>query len=97
MTASDADQLAQAVSAFGKAATAALTNTAIKGEPEEQLRTPLVLLVKAIAELTGPAGHDIELVGETKLSDLTVKPDFAITSWTSSSTKPDRRGRSQRR
>src|SRR5690606_20737959 len=66
-------------SAFGRDATATLSNPAIAGEPEDQLRAPLVALVKALAELTGLAGHDTELVGETRLSDLTVKPDFAIT------------------
>jgi hypothetical protein len=79
VTASDAEKLAQAVSAFGRDATATLSNPAIAGEPEDQLRAPLVALVKALAELTGLAGHDTELVGETRLSDLTVKPDFAIT------------------
>ena len=62
MTASDADKLALAVSAFGRDATAALNNLAITGEPEEQLRTPLVTLVKAIAELTGLSGQGIGLV-----------------------------------
>ncbi len=79
MTASDANTLAQAVSAFGAAATVTLSNPAITGEPEDQLRTPLVGLVKALAPLCGLGGHDLELVGETRLSDLTVRPDFAVT------------------
>ena len=79
MAVSDAETLAQAVSAFGAAATAALSNPAIAGEPEEQLRTPLVTLFKALAPISGLGGHDAELVGETKLSDLTVRPDFAVT------------------
>ena len=79
MTASNAEQLAQAVSAFGAAATVALSNPAITGEPEEQLRTPLVVLFKALAPLSGLGGYDAELVGETRLSDLTVRPDFAVT------------------
>lgn len=79
MTASDSDELASAVSAFGAAAKATLSNAAIVGEPEEQLRTPLVGLVKALAPLTGLAGHDTQLVGETRLSELMIRPDFAVT------------------
>lgn len=75
----DADKFAEAISAFGAAATAALSNPAIVGEPEDQLRTPLVNLVKALAPLSGVGGYDIQLVGETRLSDLTVRPDFAVT------------------
>lgn len=72
-------QLAEAVSAFGAAAKATLNNPAIVGEPEEQLRTPLVALVKALAPLLGLAGRDTELVGEARLSDLMIRPDFAVT------------------
>lgn len=71
--------LDDAISAFGAAAKATLDNPAIAGEPEDQLRTPLVALVKAIATLTGLAAHNTELVGETKLSDLMIRPDFAVT------------------
>ena len=79
MTASDAETLAQAVSAFGAAAKATLSNPAIVGDPEDQLRAPLVVLVKALAPLSGLGGYDTELVGETRLPDLTVRPDFAVT------------------
>ncbi|HWF00973.1 MAG TPA: type ISP restriction/modification enzyme [Caulobacteraceae bacterium] len=78
MSASDADKFAEIVSAFGAAASATLRNAAISGEPEEQLRTPLNTLVRALAPLCGLAGLDIELVGETRLADLTVRPDFAV-------------------
>lgn len=71
--------LDDAIAAFGAAAKATLDNPAIMGEPEDQLRTPLVALVKAIAGLTGLAARDTELVGETKLSDLMIRPDFAVT------------------
>ena len=79
MTDPATDPLAQAVSAFGVAVKATLSNVAITGEPEEQLRKPLVDLVKALAPLTGVAGHDTELVGETRLADLMIRPDFAVT------------------
>jgi hypothetical protein len=73
------EKLADAVSAFGAAAKATLDNPVIAGEPEEQLRTPLVALVKTIAALTGLAAADTQLVGETKLSDLMIRPDFGVT------------------
>jgi len=79
VTVTEAEKLAEAVSAFGEAARATLSNAAITGEPEDQLRTPLVALVKALAGLTGLAGYDTELVGETRLSDLLIRPDFAVT------------------
>jgi hypothetical protein len=75
----DLNRLADAVSKFGATAKATLNSPAITGEPEDQLRSPLVTLVKAIAELTGLAGHDTELIGETRLSDLMIRPDFAVT------------------
>lgn len=79
MNPTDADKVADAVAAFGAAAKATLDNPAISGQPEDQLRTPLVNLVKALAALTTLAGQDTELVGETKLSDLMIRPDFAVT------------------
>jgi len=71
--------LAEAVSRFGQAATATLSNTAVKGQPEDQLRSPLVALVKDICALIGLAATDTELVGETSLADLMIRPDFAVT------------------
>ena len=79
MNATEAHPFADAVSAFGAETKATLSNPAISGEPEDQLRTPLVKLVKALAELTGIAGNDTQLVGETRLSDLMIRPDFAVT------------------
>ncbi len=71
--------LDDAISTFGASAKATLDNPAITGEPEDQLRTPLVNLIKSLAALTGLAAHDTELVGETRLSDLMIRPDFAVT------------------
>lgn len=67
-----ADTFADAVSKFGASAKAKLDDPAIKGEPEEQLRTPLVQLFEA----RFPAAN---LVGETALADLKIRPDFAVT------------------
>lgn len=70
--------LAGAISAFGAAAKAKLTNPAATGQPEDQLRTPLVNLFEDFAELTGKSGNVI-LVGETSLAGAQTRPDFAVT------------------
>ncbi|WP_296544957.1 N-6 DNA methylase, partial [Phenylobacterium sp.] len=79
MTPQDSAKLAEAVSAFGAAAKATLANPTISGEPEDQLRTPLVNFVKTIAGVASPLGPETQLVGETRLSDLMIRPDFAVT------------------
>jgi len=79
VTPQDSAKLAEAVSAFGAAAKATLANPTISGEPEDQLRTPLVNFVKTIAGVASPLGPETQLVGETRLSDLMIRPDFAVT------------------
>ena len=49
------------------------------GQPEDQLRTPLVALVKDLGGLLGLATTDTELVGESSISELMIRPDFAVT------------------
>jgi hypothetical protein len=71
--------LSEAVSKFGAAAKATLDNPAITGQPEDQLRTPLVALVKDVGSLIGLAATDTELVGETSMAELMIRPDFAVT------------------
>jgi hypothetical protein len=70
--------LAEAISAFGADAKAKLSNVAASGQPEDQLRTPLVNLFDQFAELTGKTGH-VTLVGETTLAGAQTRPDFAVT------------------
>lgn len=67
------DWLQQAVSTFGRSAREQLNTGA--GEPEEALRTPLVNLVRKIG-----ARHGLQVVpvGEAMLSDLQVRPDYAV-------------------
>lgn len=60
-----------------------LKNVAIKGEPEEQLRAPLEQLFKEIAEHLGLTNNPVQVIGETSLSDLKTRPDFAVTRGTS--------------
>jgi hypothetical protein len=72
--------VADAVSAYGASLKPKLSNPAIGGQPEDQLRGPLELLVKSLAEVGGfPAGA-VHLVGETSLADMKTRPDFAVTS-----------------
>jgi len=71
--------LAEAVSAFGASAKAKLSNKAISGEPEEQLREPLVALVHGLAEINNLTAGALTLVGETALDHLQIRPDFAVT------------------
>lgn len=70
--------LADAVSAFGKVARGKLSNVAISGAPEDQLRSPLEALVRDLAEIGGMARDSIQLVGETSLAEIQTRPDFAV-------------------
>ena len=67
------------VSAFGQAATAKLSNPAIAGSPEDQLRGPLEALIKALSGLAGLPPGAIEPVGEVRMADIRTRPDYAVT------------------
>ena len=71
--------LKSAIASFGAAAKAKLDNIAASGEPEEQLRSPLEALILDMVELVGTPRAAVTCVGETSLSDLKTRPDFAIT------------------
>jgi Type ISP C-terminal specificity domain/N-6 DNA Methylase len=71
--------LASAVSNFGASAKAKLSNVAISGAPEDQLRGPLEILLHDLAEIGGLPPKAINLVGETTLAHLKTRPDYAIT------------------
>jgi hypothetical protein len=71
--------LASAVSAYGASAKAKLTNNAVSGAPEDQLRAPLEELIKDLAEIEGMSPSAVQLVGETALPELKTRPDFAVT------------------
>lgn len=68
-----------AISAFGAAAKAKLSNAGVAGQPEEQLRRPLEDLIVEVARLAGFTPSAITLVGETRLADLRIRPDYAVT------------------
>ena len=71
--------VADAISAYGASAKAKLANIAISGAPEDQLRGPLEALVHDLARLGGVPAGSVQLVGETTLSDIKTRPDFAVT------------------
>lgn len=67
------------ISDFGRRAKAKLSNIAISGAPEDQLRAPLEGLISDIAEFLGLLSDKIAAVGETSLADLKTRPDYAVT------------------
>jgi len=69
--------LGKAVAAFGQRAKTKLTAT-VTGEPEEQLRNPIELFLADVAVLCGLNSGKLAVVGETSLSDLKTRPDFAV-------------------
>lgn len=71
--------LKQAISRFGDEAKAKLANPSATGEPEDQLRAPLEGLFADLAEVCGFKRDWLVAVGETSLSNLKTRPDYAIT------------------
>ncbi|TPN99837.1 DNA methyltransferase [Mesorhizobium sp. B1-1-5] len=71
--------MADAVSAYGASLKPKLSNPAIGGQPEDQLRAPLEVLVRELGEIGGLAAGSVHLVGETSLADIKTRPDFAVT------------------
>ena len=67
------------ISDFGSRAKAKLSNVAISGEPEDQLRAPLEGLISDIAGFLGLPSDKIAAVGETSLAALKTRPDYAVT------------------
>ncbi len=71
--------LDEAVSRFGATAKSKLNNPGATGQPEDQLRAPLEALVTDLCAVIGPAADATVMVGETSLSDLMTRPDYAVT------------------
>lgn len=71
--------VAEAVSAFGKAAGARLSSAAASGEPEDQLRGPFENLIQQLALCCGLKPGAVVMVGESSISDLKTRPDYAVT------------------
>lgn len=71
--------VAIAISTFGASAKAKLSNVAISGAPEDQLRGPLEILLHDLAEIGGLPANAVNFVGETTLVHLKTRPDYAVT------------------
>jgi len=54
-------------------------NPAARGEPEDQLRAPLEKLFADLAELCGLPRSVVAAVGESSLTEMKTRPDYAIT------------------
>jgi hypothetical protein len=67
-----------AISSFGAAAKAKLKNPAVTGEPEDQLRAPLEHLIADLAEICGYPRAVVTSVGESSLTELKTRPDYAL-------------------
>jgi hypothetical protein len=74
-----APTLADAVSRDGKDVKAALNDPSAVGEPEDQLRTPMVNLIGDLNTLIGPIAKGVRMIGEVRLAELMTRPDFAVT------------------
>ncbi len=70
--------LKEAVARYGATASKKLTNPAAIGGPEDQLRSPLEILIGDLAALCGYEDDAVVPVGESTLSDLKTRPDYAI-------------------
>lgn len=68
-----------AIATFGADAKAKLANPAVRGEPEDQLRAPLERLIVDLAEFCGFLRSEVAAVGESSLSEMKTRPDYAIT------------------
>ena len=68
-----------AISTFGNDAKRKLANPSATGQPEDQLRAPLERLIIDLAEICGFRRNEVTAVGESSLSDLKTRPDYAIT------------------
>ena len=72
------DNLQTVISRYGYLTKAKLRDTAVTGEPEDQLRAPFERLINDLAELCGFGPQVVHAVGETTISALKTRPDYAI-------------------
>src|SRR5207249_12187303 len=72
--------LESTIAAFGAKARAKLSNLAAKGQPEDQIRAPFEHLLGQLAELCQFPQGSVAAVGESSVSDLKTRPDYAISA-----------------
>jgi len=65
-----------AIASFGATAKEKLSNAGATGQPEDQLRAPFERLLSDLAALAGVLA--VSPVGESSLSDLKTRPDYAV-------------------
>lgn len=70
---------ASIISNYGAEAKAKLSSPAITGAPEDQIRAPIEALFKALSMAAGMQQGWVTLVGESTLSSLGTRPDYAVT------------------
>jgi N-6 DNA Methylase len=70
--------VADAISRFGAGIKPKFAKV-VEGAPEDQLRGPLDTLIRDLAEAAGLPAGSVHLIGETALSDIKTRPDFAVT------------------
>jgi hypothetical protein len=70
--------LEAAICAFGENSKNKLDNLAVKGQPEDQLRAPFERLLGDVAELCQFSKSTVVAVGESSVSDLKTRPDYAV-------------------
>src|SRR5258708_1309751 len=71
--------LDSAIATFGARAKEKLSNPAATGQPEDQLRAPFEHLLARLAELSNLSRALVSAVGESSVSDLKTRPDYAVT------------------
>jgi hypothetical protein len=71
--------LDSAIGTFGAKAKEKLANPSVSGQPEDQLRAPFEQLVADLAELCNLKKAAVSSVGESSVSDLKTRPDYAVT------------------
>ena len=55
-----------------------MSNPAAQGQPEDQIRAPFEELVLAVGELASLPRKKVALVGESSISALKTRPDYAV-------------------
>jgi hypothetical protein len=71
--------VSSAIAAFGTRAKEKLSNPAASGQPEDQLRAPFEQLLGDLSELSDLGKAAVSAVGESSVSDLKTRPDYAVT------------------
>src|ERR1044071_4079757 len=71
--------LSSAVASFGAKAKEKLSNPSATGQPEDQLRAPFEQLLADLAEIVNLSKANVTPVGESSVSELKTRPDYAVT------------------